>query len=141
MSYIIQNLVMPQHSRSRMMLLNRLNSLEEHERSERRRSRQASSDDSESYISSRRISGKNSTYAHSDMQPVKEDDDDEIAVIARNYGIIIKDIFYVLLYFLCGVLFYHYYEGWDVVKCLYFIVVSSMYYLHYLFAILQDLLI
>jgi hypothetical protein len=105
-----------------MMLLNRLNSLEEQERTGRRRSRLINSDDiqQEKSASSRR------TPPHADMNAVQEEEEEEEKFeITRNYGIIAKDLFYVLLYFLFGILFYHYNEGWGVVKCSYFIVVSS----------------
>lgn len=98
MSIIIQNVVMGQHSRNRMMLLNRLNTLEEVEKTMRRR---ASIE-------------KGEPFFEDDVKPV-------------DYRVVLRDIFYVIFYFIVGVLFYHFHEKWGVVKCVYFIIVSSKY--------------
>jgi hypothetical protein len=32
--------------------------------------------------------------------------------------------FSISLYFICAVLFYHYYEGWNILNCIYFVILS-----------------
>lgn len=63
-------------------------------------------------------------------QSVRNDDDSALYNASLdfydNFGDFIQSLFTILVYYIVGVVFYHYREGWNIVDCIYYITVSSM---------------
>jgi hypothetical protein len=61
----------------------------------------------------------------------------------KKYNRIIENSVVITLYYVVGVLYYHYREGWSIVDCLYFITVASNHhiiiYIFYYLALLCSL--
>ena len=111
MSYVVQNIVKSQHSRNRLTVQSRLNSLPEQD-----------------WRKDRVPNNEQVASNQDDESPwciTEEASPNRVNSFMEDYAVVLRDALIVVVYFSTGIIYYYYHERWPVAKSIYFIVVSS----------------